>query len=163
MLIAFDRKIQANSDTDEIKRLIKDASDAGVPELAIDGELIAGARQRLSVQSLLNILDVSSLDSLFKEARQHNVRLSYRYQIDSESAARTIWTGLHASRTYGFTAGKYGLLPLTLEEQRRVVELISGWTKGWTAIPAFYVGTGARGEGCGRALSPLGRVPSLGG
>src|SRR5262249_43430895 len=31
--------------------------------------------------------------------------------------------------------------PLTLEEQGRVIELITQWTSGWTAIPAFYVDT----------------------
>jgi hypothetical protein len=48
---------------------------------------------------------------------------------------------LHTTRSYGFTAGKYGLVPLTLDEQVQVVGLISRWTKGWTAIPAFYVDT----------------------
>jgi hypothetical protein len=41
----------------------------------------------------------------------------------------------------GFDAGKYGLLPLALEEQGQVIELITRWTSGWTAIPAFYVDT----------------------
>ena len=57
------------------------------------------------------------------------------------SAARTIWTGLEAARANGFDAGKYGLLPLTLEEQGQVIELITQWTSDWTAIPAFYVDT----------------------
>jgi hypothetical protein len=38
------------------------------------------------------------------------------------SAARTIWTGLEAARANGFDAGKYGLLPLTLEEQAQVIK-----------------------------------------
>jgi hypothetical protein len=61
--------------------------------------------------------------------------------VDVDSAARTIWTGLEAARANGFDAGKYGLLPLTLEEQAQVIELITRWTSGWTAIPAFYVDT----------------------
>ena len=125
----------------EIKRIIEVASQCGVDEVAIDGELLFGARQRMSVQSLLNILEVNALRDLFAVARQHKVRLVYRYQIDTDSAARTIWTGLHTTRSYGFTAGKYGLVPLTLDEQERVVGLISQWTRGWTAIPAFYADT----------------------
>jgi len=133
--------IGAGAKTEEIKRVIETAAQCGVPEVALDGELVFGARERLSVQSLLNILDVNTLGDLFSFARQRKVRLVYRYQVDTDSAARTIWTGLHTARSYGFTAGKYGLVPLDLEEQERVVGLISKWTKGWTAIPAFYVDT----------------------
>lgn len=133
--------IGACAETEEIKRVVEIASQAGVPEVAIDGDLLFGARQRMSVQSLLNILEVSALGGLFAVARQHKVRLMYRYQVDTDSAARMIWTGLHTARSYGFTAGKYGLVPLDLEEQERVVGLVSNWTQGWTAIPAFYVDT----------------------
>jgi hypothetical protein len=133
--------IRAGAETEEIKRLLEIASQTGIAEVAIDGELLFGARQRISVESLLNILEVSALRDLFAAARQQKVRLVYRYQVDTDSAARTIWTGLHTTRSYGFTAGKYGLVPLTLDEQERVVTLISRWTKGWTAIPAFYVDT----------------------
>jgi hypothetical protein len=133
--------IRAGAETEEIKRLLEIAAQTGIAEVAIDGELLFGARQRMSVESLLNILEVSALRDLFAVARQRKVRLVYRYQVDADSAARTIWTGLHTTRSYGFTAGKYGLVPLTLEEQEQVVRLISRWTKGWTAIPAFYLDT----------------------
>lgn len=127
--------------TEEIKRVLSIAAQAGVPEVAIDGDLTPAARERLSVASLLNIVDAATLRNLFAAARQHSVRLVYRYQVDVDSAARTIWTGLQAARSYGFTAGKYGLVPLTLDEQERVVAMISRWTQGWTAVPAFYVDT----------------------
>ena len=32
-------------------------------------------------------------------------------------------------------------MPMTLEEQGAVIEMITGWTADWTAIPAFYVDT----------------------
>jgi hypothetical protein len=67
------------------------------------------------------------------------VLLVYRYAIDTASVARTVWTGLHTARSYGLTAAKYGLVPLTLEEQVEVVRLVEHWTEEWTAIPAFYV------------------------
>jgi hypothetical protein len=134
-------EIRAGAETEEIMRVIEIAVQTGIAEVAIDGELLFGARQRMSIQSLLNILEASALRDLFAVARQQKVRLVYRYQVDTDSAARTIWTGLHTTRSYGFTAGKYGLVPLTLDEQVQVVGLISRWTKGWTAIPAFYVDT----------------------
>lgn len=133
--------IRAGAETEEIKRVIEIAAQSGLPEVAIDGELVFRARERISVQSLLNILEAGVLGDLFAFARQRKARLVYRYQVDTDSAARTIWTGLHTARSYGFTAGKYGLAPLDLEEQERVVELVSKWTQGWTAIPAFYVDT----------------------
>jgi hypothetical protein len=141
LLAAFNGVIREGVDIDEIKRLLEIASKIGVQEVALDGEMVFGARQRISVQSLLNILEVGALRKLLAIARAQTVRLVYRYQVDIDSAARSIWTGLNTARSYGFTAGKYGLVPLDLEEQERVVRLISLWTKGWTAIPAFYVDT----------------------
>jgi hypothetical protein len=128
-------------DSAEIKRIIGIAAQTGISEVAIDGDLTWAARERMSVASLLNIVDVSTLRDLFAAAREQKVRLVYRYQVDADSAARTIWTGLQAARSYGFTAGKYGLVPLTLEEQAQVVAIVSRWTEGWTAVPAFYVDT----------------------
>src|SRR5207247_9385368 len=93
------------------------AVDAGIRELAVDGDLREPARRRLGIQSLLNILDPEHLRRLLQLSRQLGVRLTYRYQLDLETAARTIWTGLHTARTNGFSAGKYGLVPMTLEEQ----------------------------------------------
>jgi len=140
LLIAFEGEIAERS-VEEIRRVLRIASRLGVPDVAIDGEVLEGARRRLSVQSLLNILDVSTLRSLLAEAKKLDVRLVYRYQVDVASTVRTIWTGLHTARTFGLSAAKYGLVPLALEEQVRVVELVTEWTKGWTAIPAFYVDT----------------------
>jgi len=141
LLMVFNREIRSDEDVTAITQMIQLAAELGIPELAIDGELTLGARERLSVQSLLNVVEIGTLSKLFVEASRRNVRLVYRYQIDTESAARTIWTGLHAARSYGFTVGKYGLVPLALEEQLGVIELIEKWTKGWTAIPAFYADT----------------------
>src|SRR5205823_13774568 len=127
--------------TDVIERSMKRAADAGIRELAIDADLREPARRRLGIQSLLNILDPEHLRRLLTLSRQLAVRLTYRYHLNIETAARTIWTGLHTARTNGFSAGKYGLMPMTLEEQGAVIEMITGWTTEWTAIPAFYVDT----------------------
>ncbi|MGH7737185.1 MAG: hypothetical protein ACREMP_04885 [Candidatus Tyrphobacter sp.] len=125
----------------EIERVLEIAERSRVTEVAIDGDLTQAARERESVASLLNVVDVQTLRVLFAAARQRRVRLVYRYSLDVDTTARTIWTGLHTARSYGFSVGKYGLLPLTLKEQERVVTLVSRWTKGWTTIPAFYLDT----------------------
>jgi len=140
VLVAFEDRI-TDDKIDVIERIIKLTADAGIRELAIDGDLREPARRRLGIQSLLNILDPEHLRRLLRLSRQLGVRLTYRYHLDIETAARTIWTGLHTARTNGFSAGKYGLMPMTLEEQGAVIEMITGWTADWTAIPAFYVDT----------------------
>jgi hypothetical protein len=141
LLSISDVPIAGGAPVAEIERVFAIAARSGIAETAIDGPLTMWAREHISVASLLNIADVPTLQALFASARNNNVRLVYRYQVDVDSTARTIWTGLYTARAHGFSAGKYGLTPLTLEEQERVVTLVSGWTKGWTTVPAFYVDT----------------------
>src|SRR5262249_5945218 len=141
VLVAFEKKIATETQLAQIEKIIAAAADLGVTEVAIDGEQLPSARQRWGAQGLLNVLSVPDLNRWLKTAGARGVRLTPRYQVDVDSAARTIWTGLEAARVNGFDAGKYGLLPLTFEEQAQVIELVTRWTVGWTAIPAFYVDT----------------------
>jgi hypothetical protein len=141
VLVSFKEEIVTEVQLQQIEATIGAAADLGVREVAIDGAQLPYARQRWGAQGLLNVLGIPAANRLLKFATGRGVRLTPRYQVDVESAARTIWTGLEAARVTGFDAGKYGLLPLTLEEQRQVIELITRWTTGWTAIPAFYVDT----------------------
>src|SRR5215471_9133878 len=141
VLISFKEEITTDAELEQIESIIATAADHGVPEVAIDGAQLSYARRRWGAQGLLNVLSIPASNRLLKFATARGVRLRPRYQIDVDSAARTIWTGLEAARVNRFDAGKYGLLPLTLEEQGQVIELITRWTTGWTAIPAFYVDT----------------------
>ena len=141
VLISFQEEIATDAQLEQSEAIIAAAADLGIPEVAIDGAPIAYARRRWGAQGLLNVLSIPASNRLLKFATARGVRLTPRYQIDVDSAARTIWTGLEAARVNRFDAGKYGLLPLTLEEQGQVIELITRWTGGWTAIPAFYVDT----------------------
>ena len=141
VLVSFKEEIATDAQLEQIEAIIAAAADLRFPEVAIDGAQLAYARRRWGAQGLLNILSVPASNRLLKFATARGVRLRPRYLVDVNSAARTIWTGLEAARANGFDAGKYGLLPLTLEEQAQVIELITQWTSGWTAIPAFYVDT----------------------
>jgi hypothetical protein len=141
VLVAFEEAITAEAQIKAIERAIDVAATAKLTEVAVDGDLREAARKRLGLQGLLNVLDATHLRRLLQYGHMRGVRLTYRYQLDVDSAARTIWTGLHAARTHGFAAGKYGLVPMTLEEQRTAIELLTRWTEEWTAIPAFYVDT----------------------
>jgi len=141
VLISFKEEITTDAQLEQTEAVIGAAADLGVPEVAIDGAQLSYARRRWGAQGLLNVLSIPASNRLLKFATARGVRLRPRYQVDVDSAARTIWTGLEAARVNGFDAGKYGLLPLTLEEQGQVIELLTRWTSGWTAIPAFYVDT----------------------
>ncbi|MGB8893328.1 MAG: hypothetical protein WCD13_03285, partial [Pseudolabrys sp.] len=141
VLVSFKEVIATDAQLEQSEAIIAAAADLGIPEVAIDGAQLPYARRRWGAQGLLNVLSVPASNRLLKFATARGVRLRPRYQVDVNSAARTIWTGLEATRANGFDAGKYGLLPLTLEEQAQVIELITRWTSGWTAIPAFYVDT----------------------
>jgi len=141
VLVCFKDEIATDAQLEQSEAIIAAAADLGFPEVAIDGAQLPYARRRWGAQGLLNVLSVPASNRLLKSAAARGVRLRPRYQMDVNSAARTIWTGLEAARANGFDAGKYGLLPLTLEEQAQVIELITQWTSGWTAIPAFYVDT----------------------
>jgi len=141
VLVAFEEAITTEAQIQAIECAINDASAVKLTEVAVDGDLREAARKRLGLQGLLNVLEITHLRRLLKYAHPRGVRLTYRYQLDVESAARTIWTGLSAARTHGFAAGKYGLVPMTLDEQRTAIELLTRWSEGWTAIPAFYVDT----------------------
>ena len=112
-----------------------------INELAIDGYIIEYGRRRLSSNGLLNIIEAPFLSELIAFAKQYNVNLRYKYCIDLESAARTVWTGLYTARSFGLNAGKYGLVPLIMEEQEEVISNIHTWMTDWSAIPAFYVDT----------------------
>lgn len=140
-LVVYENEIETEEQLRRVEQVIEAARAAGLDEVALDGELRKAARSRLGVQGLLNILAPDQLQRLLRKSSALGVRLAYYYHFDVETAARTIWTGLSTARENGFTAGKYGLVPLTLEEQAAVMERITRWTAGWTAIPAFYVDT----------------------
>src|SRR6516225_9758489 len=141
VLVSFKEEIATDAQLEQSEAIIAAAAELGFLEVAIDGAQLPYARRRWGAQGLLNVLSVPASNRLLRFAAARGVRLRPRYQMDVNSAARTIWTGLEAARANGFDAGKYGLLPLTLEEQAQVIELITQWTSGWTAIPAFYVDT----------------------
>jgi hypothetical protein len=141
LLVAFDQEITSDEQIAQIRAVIDLAADVGIKELALDAELRQTARLHFGVQSLLNIISIPQLRPLLSRASGKQVRLIYHYQLDVESAARTIWTGLHTAMCNGFSAGKYGLVPMMFEEQQQAIELLSRWNRGWTAIPAFYVDT----------------------
>lgn len=140
-LIVFTDPITTRERIDKVRGLLALAAELGVPEVAIDGDLLEGARRRLSIQGLLNVLEPATGRELLAEAAKLGVRLTYHFEVDPETAARTVWTGLNSAFRNGLTAAKYGLFPLDLEQMEYVVRHVQQWMAEWTPIPAFYVDT----------------------
>lgn len=141
ILVEFDKEIGA-PECDTIRNLMTLAAQLKVAEVAVDGPLVEGARRRISIQGLLNVLSSATARSLLADAARLGIDLVYRYELDEHSAARTVWTGLNSAYHYGLSAAKYGLFPLKFDEQKYVVDQIQAWLAAdWTPIPAFYVDT----------------------
>jgi hypothetical protein len=79
------------------------------------------------------------LDEILGHAAERGVRVLPRDHIDPQTTARHVWTGLAVARHMGLELGKYGLVPLTFEDQKEVVARIQYWFPHWCAAPAFYV------------------------
>ena len=67
------------------------------------------------------------------------VRVVSRDRVDPQTTARHVWTGLAVARNMGLELGKYGLVPLTFEDQKEVVARVRVWFPNWCAAPVFYV------------------------
>src|SRR5262245_53517405 len=117
VLVSFKEEIATDAQLEQIETIVAAAANLGLPEVAVDGAQLLYARRRWGAQGLLNVLSIPASNRLLKFATARGVRLTPRYQVDVDSAARTIWTGLEAARVNGFDAGKYGLLPLTRSEE----------------------------------------------
>ncbi len=141
LLLTFEGPISGEAQVARIRELIDEAARCRIPEVALDADLVPAARLRLGVQGVLNVLQPGVANELLGHAAGRGVALVYRYQFDAESAARTIWTGLYTAQAYGMSAAKYGLVPLTLEEQQRVIQDVQLWIREMTPIPAFYADT----------------------
>jgi hypothetical protein len=140
LLVAYPEEIGAD-DLDGLKALVDLAADLGIPEVAVDAPLREAARRRLSVQGLLNVLAPDTVRELLAYGHDRGVQSVYEFDVDTETAARTVWTGLNSARHYGLSAAKYGLVPLRLEQMEEVIDGVQRWLHDWTPIPAFYVDT----------------------
>jgi len=121
----------------QAKEAIDLAVKCGQNSVYLDGPSIQPAAE--PVAGLLNHFDESELEILLPLAGGNGVELKTKLRIDPATTARHIWTGLSAARNMGFDLGKYGLVPLTLEEQKEVIARIQYWFKSWCAAPVCYI------------------------
>jgi hypothetical protein len=124
---------------DEIRKSMAVAHDAQHKVLAVEGVLRREAQERVSMPVLLNWFDKTTANALLSEAATKGITLRPWKRMDLDSVARTIWASLQIARSMGLNLGKYGLLPLTLEEVDYIIGRIQEWFPTWTAAPAIYI------------------------
>lgn len=139
-LVAYDEPITERH-ADFIESLIDLAGTLGVDEVALDGPLVPAAQARFGVQGLLNVAPPQVANRLLAHADPLKITVSPRYTFDEASGAVGVWAGIRAANSYGLTAAKYGLAPLTFAEQAAVVGTVQPWVAHIKAIPAFYADT----------------------
>ena len=113
-----------------------------VGAVAIDGVVRREADHALSFPGLLNYLPEDLVDEVFNHAETAQVEVHLAKQVDAQSVAREIWSGLRIARSMGLSLGKYGLFPLTLELSEAVAAQIQRWFPDWPAAPVFYADQG---------------------
>lgn len=115
------------------------AADSGLTEVVIEGHPRFESQDQLLLPGLLAFFDAKRVNEILKHARSRGVTITTKNRIDTRTAARTIWAGLTAARGMGAHLGKFGLFPLTLEEQIETIQYVQPWFSTWTPTPAFYV------------------------
>lgn len=79
---------------------------------------------------------------ILRHAEQRGIAVRTANLPDTDTIARSIWVGLNTARSMGANLGKYGCVPLTLNDIDAVVEQVQGWMRQWSAAPVFFVDQG---------------------
>jgi hypothetical protein len=127
---------------DSVFQTIDLASSLGIEHVSVDGVVRKDADSALSLPGLLNYLPPELVVEVLKYAEKKEVNLQPINEVDPDTVAREIWSGLNTARAMGLDLGKYGLFPLTLEECDSVVGHVQRWFRDWCAAPVFYVDQG---------------------
>lgn len=115
------------------------AAAAGVRDVAVDGIPRRAAERAISLPGLLNYFDPAATQRILTRAAEARVEIRPYNQLDVYTVARQTWVALNTARGFGLHLGKYGLVPLTLEESEVVVSHIQRWLGDWSAAPVCYV------------------------
>lgn len=136
-LALLERPTDQNSRTP--KAAIDIAAEAGLTDVMIEANARFESQDRLLQPGLLAFFEPGRVNEILDHAREKGVAVVAKNRIDTCTAARTIWAGLTTARGMGAHLAKFGLFPLTLEEQIEVISLVRAWFPTWTPAPAFYV------------------------
>jgi len=123
----------------EVKRAIDLAVACGMQDVAVEGVQRAHAERAISEPGLLNYFPPGLLQEILNYACKRSIRVGPWKIVDTETTARNIWMGLSTARHMGLELGKYGLAPLTYEEQEATIRRIQSRFSTWCAAPVHYV------------------------
>jgi hypothetical protein len=126
-------------DETQVLSTINLAAAADVRNVAVDGLARRAAERVISLPGLLNYFDRDAVQRILAHAKEAEVTICPYNQLDADTVARQIWSTLNTARGFGLHLGKYGLVPLTLEQSDRVVGQIQRWLGDWSAAPVCYV------------------------
>jgi len=131
----------------DVKEAIDLAVYCGIKEVALEGsKRTAVERSIIPVPGLLNYFPPGLLQEILDYAFKRGIRVKPLKVVDVETTARNIWMGLSSARHMGLELGKYGLVPLTFEEQKAVICDIQKWFSKWCAAPVHYIDLPALGH-----------------
>jgi hypothetical protein len=115
------------------------ASQAGIKQLMIEGDTRLEAQDQLMLPGLLAYFAPRTVNRILRRAHGKGINVVPKNEVDVGTATRTIWSGLTAARGMGAHLGKFGLFPLTFEQQLKAIAAIPSLFPTWSAAPAFYV------------------------
>src|SRR5262249_3135748 len=87
----------------------------------------------------IDAFEPDELGAVLQYAGAKKVRVGPRLRVDPQTTPRHTWTAPPPARNMGIDLGKYGLVPLTFEEQQEVIARIQYWLPHWAAAPVFFV------------------------
>ena len=114
----------------------------GIKVVSIDGVVRKEADRAVSLSGLTNYLESDLADQVQQHADRKGIKVRPLMEVDPDTVARSTWSSLSVPRSLNFHLGKYGLVPLTLEESVAVVRQVQPWFPDWSAAPVCYVDQG---------------------
>ncbi len=121
------------------------AASAGLGVVLLDGTKSRRSQSAITRGGLRDYFEPGLIGPILRRAGATGVRVRAANLPDTDTIARSIWVGLNTARSMGANLGKYGCVPLTLEEIDEVVALVQAWMKDWSAAPVFFVDQGLVG------------------
>jgi hypothetical protein len=117
------------------------ASRVEIDQVAVEGVVRKAAYESISLPGLLNFFDKETTNMILSDAQRRRIVVRPWEQVDVDTVARSTWAPLQVARRMGLYLGKYGLLPLTIQEGDYVVGKLQSWFPDWSAAPAIYIDT----------------------
>ena len=118
------------------------AASCGLGVVLLDGTKSTYTQSTVTRGGLRDYFEPGLIGPILRRAKEKAIRVRPANLPDTETIARSIWVGLHTARSMGAHLGKYGCVPLTLDEIEDVVGLVQHWMADWSAAPVFFVDQG---------------------